>query len=99
MGDSDLAAIQDAARVFTKQVLAKVVARTRGALPSESEVYHLAAPMGRVWTNTLNGHGTSTSKVGQMCHDWVNLLIFDKLIFTPFHILKMEINHIGFIAL
>ena len=40
--------IQDVARVFTERVLAQVVARTQGALPTDTNVYRLAAPMGRV---------------------------------------------------
>ena len=41
-----LAAVRDVARVFTEQVLAQVLARTRGAFPSEKDVYRLAAPNG-----------------------------------------------------
>ena len=51
-----LAAIQGVARVFTEQVLAQVVARTRGALPLEPDVYCLAAPMGRVWRRKIQVH-------------------------------------------
>ena len=51
-----LAAVQDVVRVFTEQVLAQVVARTRGALPSEKDVYRLAAPMGRVWRRKIQVH-------------------------------------------
>ena len=51
-----LAAIHDVARVFTEQVLAQVVARTRGALPSQKDVYRLAAPMGRVWRRKIQVH-------------------------------------------
>ena len=51
-----LAAAQDVARVFTEQVLAQVVAQTRGELPSETDVYRLAAPMGRVWRRKIQVH-------------------------------------------
>ena len=51
-----LAAVRDVARVFTEQVQAQVVARTRGALPSEKDVYRLAAPMGRVWRRKIQVH-------------------------------------------
>ena len=51
-----LAAIQDVARVFTEQVLAQVVAWTRGALSSEADVYRLAAPTGRVWRRKIQVH-------------------------------------------
>ena len=51
-----LAAIQDVAGVFKEQVLPHVVARTRGALPSEADVYRLAAPMGRAWRRKIQVH-------------------------------------------
>ena len=67
-------------------------------LHNHLQVY--AAPMAIRWApfahpNTSSGHGTRTSKAGQMCQNWVNVSIFDRLIFTPFHILKIKINHIG----
>ena len=34
-----LAAVEDVARVFTERVLAQLVAKTRGALPSGKDVY------------------------------------------------------------
>ena len=65
--------------------------------------YHRALAKGdeALWApfdhgNTSNGHGMSTSKAGQMCQNLVNVLILDRLIFTPFHILKIKIIHIGF---
>ena len=48
-----LATMQDTARVFMEQVLVQVVARTQGALPTETDVYRLAAPMGRVWRRKI----------------------------------------------
>ena len=63
--------------------------------------YDYATPVATGWApfdhpNTSNGHGTRTSKGGQLCLNWVTVLIFDRLIFTPFHILKIKINHSGF---
>ena len=47
---------------------------------------------------THSGHSMRTSKAVQMTQNWVNVLIFGRLIFTPFHILKIKIKHIGFIV-
>ena len=37
-----------------------------------------------------------TRKSPQMTQNWVNVLIFGRLIFAPFHILKIKINQFGF---
>ena len=46
--------------------------------------------------NTSSGSGARTSKAVQTSQNWVNVLILARLIFTPFHIFKIKINHIGF---
>ena len=37
-----------------------------------------------------------TSKAVQMTQNSVNVSIFGRLFFTPFHTFKFKINHIGF---
>ena len=39
---------------------------------------------------TLNGHSTRTSKAVQTSQIWVNIFIFDKLIFPPFIFEKLK---------
>ena len=60
----------------------------------ETPVASRSAPLDH--PNTSRGHGASTSTAVQMTRKWVNMLIFARLIFTPFHIVKIKINHIGF---
>ena len=53
MATIHLATIQDVAR---EQVLAQVMAQTKGALPKEADVYRLAAPTGRMSRRTIHVH-------------------------------------------
>ena len=43
---------------------------------------------------TVNGHGTHTSKAVQTSQRYVNVLIIDNFIFTPFPSEQITINHI-----
>ena len=45
---------------------------------------------------TRNEHSRSADKAVQMTQNWVSIVIFGKLRFNPFHILKIDIKHIGF---
>ena len=46
--------------------------------------------------NTLNGHSTRTSKAVQTTLSWVKVFIVERLIFNPFHTLKIIIKDIAF---
>ena len=72
-----------------------------GCVGLHNHLQDYATPVASRWApfdhpNASSRHGTSTSKAVQMTQNWVNVLIFGRLIFTPFHILKIKINHIGF---
>ena len=72
-----------------------------GCVGLHNHLQDYATPVATRWApfehaNTSNRHGTSTSKAGQMCQNWVNMLIFYTLIYTTFHILQIIIYHIGF---
>ena len=74
-----------------------------GCVGLHNHLYDYATPVPSRWApfdhpNTSSGHGTCTRKAVQMTKNWVYVLIFGRLIFTPFHTLKIEINHIGFNA-
>ena len=45
--------------------------------------------------NTSSGHGMGTTKAVQMTQNWDNVFGFGSPIFTLFHMLQIEINHIG----
>ena len=45
---------------------------------------------------TPRGHDMHMNKEVQMTLNWVNRLIFGRLIMIPFHKLKIKIQHIGF---
>ena len=49
-----------------------------------------------LYHQTLSGRSTRTSKAVQMTQNWGDVFIFGRLIFDPFHILKLRIKHIGF---
>ena len=75
-----------------------------GCVRLHNHLYDYATPVASRWApsdhpNTSSGHGMRTSKAVQMTQNWVKMLIFGRLIFTPFHILKIiiiKINLLGF---
>ena len=74
---------------------------TEGCVGLHNHLYDYATPIPTRWApfghpNNSRGHGMRTSKAAQTSENWVNVLIFARLIFTPLHVLEIRINHIGF---
>ena len=72
-----------------------------GFVGLHNQLSDYATPVATRWApfdhpNTSNGHGTGTSKAWQMCQNWINVLTFGRLVFTSCHMLKIQLDHIGF---
>ena len=71
-----------------------------GCVGLHNHLYDYATLVASRWPlfdhpNTSSGHGTRTSKAVQVTKILVNMLIFGRFTFPPFHTLQVKMDHIG----